>query len=55
MIRDDSALGRLRAWLEDHKPVLEKTASRRAKNAFELGYDAGEMRLRERIAKRAVD
>lgn len=46
------------AWLADlwisYRPLTtERNARRRTHNAFELGYDAGEARLRERMAKDA--
>ena len=40
-------------WISYRPLTTERNARRRAHNAFEIGYDAGEARLRERITKDA--
>lgn len=46
-----SRLDRVLEWLEDHKPLMEKTARRRAFEASQLAFREGQNRLREEIAR----
>jgi len=49
--REGEPVSALRAWLTevDWPIVRRSTMRKRTRNAFELGYDAGEARLRERM------